>query len=105
MGFYLPAELGTYDERRVYKLDLQERTSEEAADKLTRYLSFQRTVSGSAIDDARRDYRDRNRQALARRTIPEAWTDLVEGEEPSLLERLAVEVETKCGVKRKLTIS
>ncbi|MGA3169566.1 MAG: hypothetical protein ABSE62_00990 [Chthoniobacteraceae bacterium] len=101
-GFYLPAEQGTYDERRVYKLDLQERAPEEAVEKLTRYLSFQRTVSGSAIEDARRDYRDRNRRALARKTIPEAWTDLVEGEEPSLLERLATEVETKCGVKPEI---
>lgn len=98
-GFYLPAEQGTYDERRVYKLDLQERGTDEAADKLTRYLSFQRTVSGAALEDARRDYRDRNRRALAQKTIPEAWNDLVEGEEPTLLERLAAEVETKCGVK------
>lgn len=101
-GFYLPAEQGTYDERRVYKLDLQERTTDEAAEKLTRYLSFQRTLSGEAIDDARRDYRDQNRRILAQRTIPEAWTDLVEGEEPSLIERLATEVETKCGVKPEI---
>ena len=98
-GFYLPTEQGTYDERRVYKLDLQERTSDEATEKLTRYLSFQRTLSGEAIDDARRDYRDRNRRSLAQKTIPEAWGDLVEGEEPTLMERLAAEVETKCGVK------
>ncbi|MGA3169999.1 MAG: hypothetical protein ABSE62_03210 [Chthoniobacteraceae bacterium] len=101
-GFYLPAEQGNYDERRVYKLDLQERPSQEAADKLTLYLSFQRTVSGSAIDEVRRDYRDRNRRALARKTILEAWTDLVAGEEPSLLDRLATEVETKCGVKPEI---
>jgi len=85
-GFYLPAEQGTYDERRVYKLDLLERATEEAADKLRRYLSFQRTVSGEAIDDARSDYRDRNRRVLAQKTIPEAWIHLVEGEEPSLIE-------------------
>jgi hypothetical protein len=28
-----------------------------------------------------------------------AWADLVEEEEPSLIDRLAVEVETKCGIK------
>jgi hypothetical protein len=95
----LPAEQGNYDERRVYKLDLLERPSKEAADKLTHYLSFQRTVSGAAIEDARRDFRDSNRRALARKTIHEAWTDLVDGEEPTLIDRLAIEVETKCGVK------
>jgi hypothetical protein len=101
-GFYLPAEQGSYDERRVYKLDLQERTASEAAEKLTRYLSFPRASSGEAIEDARRDYRDQNRRALARKTIPDAWQELVEGEEPSLTERLATEVETKCGVKPEI---
>jgi len=98
-GFYLPAEQGSSDERRVYKLDLQERTTDEAVEKLSRYLSYQRTLTGEAIDAARGDYRDRSRRSLAKKTIAEAWSDLVEGEEPTLIERLAAEVETKCGVK------
>ncbi|MCG6536464.1 MAG: type I restriction enzyme HsdR N-terminal domain-containing protein, partial [Syntrophales bacterium LBB04] len=35
---YLPAEQGTYEDRRVYKLDLLERTSQESAARLNRYL-------------------------------------------------------------------
>ena len=36
-SFYLPAEQGSYEDRRVYKLDLFERPP--AADTLTRYLA------------------------------------------------------------------
>ena len=37
-SFYLPAEQGSYEDRRVYKLDLTERTIEESVEKLNRYL-------------------------------------------------------------------
>jgi hypothetical protein len=106
-AFYLPAEQGNRDERRVYKLDLFERTPTESAEKLTRYLAYKRTISGEAINDARADYRDRNRRIRAQKAIPEAWQDLIESEEPTLIDRLASEVETKCGerpdVERRLS--
>jgi predicted type IV restriction endonuclease len=45
-SFYLPAEQGNYEERRVYKLDLVERNFQESAEKLAKYLatSESRTV-------------------------------------------------------------
>jgi len=101
-SFYLPAQQGSCDERRVYKLDLLERSVNEAAEKLTRYLDFQRIACGQAIDDATNDYRDQSRRVLAKRTIPEAWKELVDGEDPTLFERLTVQVENKCGVKPEL---
>jgi len=36
--FYLPAEIGSYDERRVYKLDLIARDLHESEYRLARYL-------------------------------------------------------------------
>jgi hypothetical protein len=38
-NFYLPAEKGSYEDRRVYKLDLFERPATEAAERLELYLS------------------------------------------------------------------
>lgn len=98
-GFYLPGEAGSYDDRRIYKLDLLERSVEECAEKFFKYLAFQRVTSGVAIEEAKRDYQDQNRRTLAHGTIPQAWRDLIDGEDPELLDRLAREVETKCGVK------
>ena len=38
-SFYLPAEQGSYEDRRVYKLDLFERPPAEAAETLCRYTN------------------------------------------------------------------
>src|SRR2546422_11353878 len=92
-SFYLPGEEGSYEDRRVYKLDLLERTSEASAETLNRYLSQTRIVSGQAIDDAVREIRDRGRTALATKTIPAAWQSLVEDADPTVTERIADEVE------------
>jgi predicted type IV restriction endonuclease len=50
-SFYLPAEQGSYEDRRVYKLDLYERPPSEAADILRRYLAHERVASGEALHD------------------------------------------------------
>ena len=101
-SFYLPAEQGNFEERRVYKLDLIERNYHESTEKLIKYLAYDRIVNGQAIEEARKDYRDRNRRQLAQQSIPEAWKELVESEDPSLFDRLSSEVESKCGVKPDL---
>lgn len=98
-SFYLPGEQGSYEERRVYKLDLVERPAEESAEKLQTYLAHARIVSGEAIEQARRDYRDQNRRQTSKRTLPEAWKTLIEDEDPSIVERLSIEVEAKCGIR------
>ena len=85
-SFYLPAEKGSYEERRVYKLDLFERSSDEIVSRLTEYLQHDRVVNGAALEAAREQYRTRNKQAFARQTIPTAWQELVGEGEPVLVE-------------------
>ena len=70
-SFYLPGEQGRYDERRVYKLDLLERTSEEASARLTKYLSYQRVCTGEALKAARSDYQNVARGREVESTFPE----------------------------------
>ena len=53
--FYLPAEQGTYQERRGYRLDLLEREPGESADRLIRYLSAERVAAGESLAAARED--------------------------------------------------
>lgn len=97
--FFLPTEQGDYGERRVYKLDLLERDPEEAQAGLERYLGYGEVRSGRAIEAARRDYRDAARKRTAQRTLPDAWTRLVESEDELLIELLSDKVEDLCGVK------
>ena len=98
-SFYLPAEQGSYEDRRVYKLDLYERSPEEAAEILQRYLLRSRVESGEALQDAQKEYRSRNRRSQAKATIPEAWRDLVEKGNEQLVEMLAGAIEAKAGVR------
>lgn len=98
-SFYLPAEQGSYEERRVYKLDLFERPLAEATETLGRYLARTRVESGEALETARKEYRSRHRLSQARATIPEAWRELVDKGNEDLVELLAGTVELKVGVR------
>ena len=98
-SFYLPAEQGSYEDRRVYKLDLFERPPTEAAETLRRYLARARVESGEALEAARKEYRSRNRRTQACAAIPEAWRELVEKGNEDLVDMLASAVESKAGVR------
>lgn len=98
-SFYLPAEQGSYEDRRVYMLDLFERDANEAASTLVNYLNRQRVESGEAIETARKEYRSRNRRSQARAVFPEAWRELVEKGDETLIDLLANAVESKVGLR------
>jgi len=97
--FYLPAEAGSYDERRVYKLDLIERDTQESAYRLKRYLSFDDVGTGSALENAREDYKNVSKERQARANIPIAWGRLLEDKDETLTEVISERVESICGYK------
>lgn len=97
--FYLPGEQGQYQERRVYKLDLLERSVDECILRLTRYLGYDSSCSGRALEAARRDYQNVARDRLLASTLPQAWGKLIQEPEGTLIELLADKVESLCGYK------
>lgn len=97
--FYLPAEQGTYQERRVYLLDLLERDLEESATRLQRYLAYDAVVSGKAYEQARHDYQRARQRREAKDALPRAWAQLVASEDERLVELIAAEVESASGYK------
>lgn len=98
-AFYLPGGQGTYEDRRVYRLQLDERAPAEAVERLRRYLGRERVRSGDAQEDARRDHRDIAAKREAALALPRAWAELVSKGEDLLLELLAEEAEQLCGVR------
>lgn len=98
-NFYLPAEQGAYNERRVYKLDLLERERQESEHRLSRYLSYERICTGEALTNARTDYRDAARRRDIERVLPEAWTKLLQESDALLVDLLAERVEDMSGFK------
>ena len=97
--FYLPAEVGSYDERRVYKLDLIERDTHESAYRLERYLSFNEVAQGNALENARKDYKNVSKERQAKANIPIAWEKLIEEMDEMLTEVISEKVESICGFK------
>ena len=97
--FYLPAEVGSYDERRVYKLDLIERDTQESAYRLQRYLSFDEVANGNALENAREDYKNVSKERQAKANIPIAWGKLIEEKDEMLTEVVSEKVESICGFK------
>src|SRR5918997_640619 len=98
-NFFLPTEQGDYSERQLYKLDILERNPQQAESNFKRYLAYDAVRSGQAIEAARNDYRNAARKRQAQRTLPDAWTKLIESEDELLMELLSDKVEDLCGVK------
>ena len=96
-SFFLPTERGSYEERRVFKLDLCAWSSQESKDVLARYLEHGRVSSGEALEAARKEYRDQMSRETARNALPMAWSELVRKGNESLVRLLsdAVEAQTK----------
>lgn len=97
--FFLPAEQGNYSERRVYRLNLLERDSDECVARLRRYLGYEDVCSGRALDQARLDYQDVSRERQIRAVLSEAWAKLIEEPDKLLVELVADKVESLCGYK------
>jgi hypothetical protein len=96
-NFYLPGQHGSYEERRVYQIDMVERTTEEIAERLQRYLARDRVANGNALDDATADYRTGARSRVALSTLPRAWVELLADPPEELIEALSAHTEALCG--------
>jgi len=103
-SFYLPGGQGRYEDRRVYKLDLIERSTDEAEKTLKRYLSYDNVCSGEALEAARSDYQNVARHRVIESFLPKAWTALIREQDSLLLELLSEKVADLCGYKPDLDI-
>lgn len=96
-SFYLPSGQGSYDDRRVYRLQLDDRSPQEAEQILSRYLLRESVLNQSAFENARRDHQDiaGRREALA--ILPRAWAELVTEAHELLVETLVDKAEALSG--------
>jgi hypothetical protein len=98
-NFFVPGEQGTYDERRVQKVDVVERPVTDVMQIFSRYLSFARVKSGEAIESARADYQNISKRKTAANEIPKAWGELVSEPDEVLIDLIAEKAETLCGYR------
>lgn len=95
--FYLPSGQGDYQDRRFYLIDILERNIDEVKDRLIRYLSYSRIVSGEALKSAHIDYEDASKEKLISQTFRNAWKEIVEGPDEFLIEIISEKVTVLCG--------
>jgi hypothetical protein len=101
-SFYLPSAQGSYEDRRLYKLDLQERAVDECEQNFVRYLEFDLLRSGEAQTDAQKDYASRANERMAADTLSRAWSELISEPDPLLIELLVERTEALCGIRPTL---
>jgi predicted type IV restriction endonuclease len=98
-SFYLPAGQGSYEDRRIYRLQLDDRDPAECERVLNRYLARDRVRDGSAFEDAQRDYKDAAGRREAVATLPRAWANLMSEPEELLLDIIIDKTEALSGYR------
>ena len=83
--FYPPGE-GTYEERKVVELDLITGDSEESANLLNRYLSYESVQKGEAFTAIEEDYWNFSRQRELAQRLPEVWHKILQEKNQVLLQ-------------------
>lgn len=98
--FFLTAGLGSYEQRKVAKLDLIEYDSlEQLTTKFYEYLEYKNVISERSFRKLQEEYKDKTREREILSTIPIAWRKLLEEEDELLFELLANKVEELCNYK------
>jgi hypothetical protein len=98
-NFYLPGQHGSYEDRRVYQLDIVERATPEIVMRFKRYLDRSRVAAGAALNDAQSDYHASASRRVAEMTLPKAWAQLLSEPDGLLLDLLREQTESLCGHK------
>ena len=98
-SFYLPAGLGSYEERRFARIDLVTDDPEDSARALTNYLRANDVRSGAARNRAQRDYEAGLREKEAAAAYASVWRKLLLGPDSLLLDLFSEEVQQTTGVR------
>ena len=87
---YLPTAVGSWEQRRFYRIDFREQNAAQAASALHRFTSREGLVGGTALDEARWEFESQERDRRVRATLQDAWRQVLCDPE-SLLPKLLTE--------------
>ena len=97
--FFLPAGVGTYEDRCFATVDLLKDDKNKCAEEFALNLDQGAVFSGQAWKYAHRTYEARKNQRAAEAKYNNVWRKLVAGPDPQLLELFSREVERQSGIK------
>ncbi|MBN8508751.1 MAG: hypothetical protein J0L57_09095 [Burkholderiales bacterium] len=96
-SFYLPSGQGSCEDRRLYRLDIVERDTDECCSRLDRDLGRSNVASGVAHEYARRDHQDKARTDRLIATRPKVWRRLLDEPDDLLVDLLVEAIESETG--------
>ena len=98
--FFLTAGLGSYEQRKVSRLDLIEYEDlDQLCFKLNEYLNYTKVISGQAQKNLEADYKSKRRELEIIQTLPNAWEKIIDENDDLLFELIANKVEELCNYK------
>lgn len=98
--FFLTAGLGSYEQRKVSRLDLIEYEDlDQLCSKLNDYLNYAKVISGQAQKNLEIDYKSKIRELEIVQTLPNAWKKIIDENDDLLFELIANKVEELCNYK------
>jgi hypothetical protein len=95
--FYLTSGQGSYDERKIFSLNLLENGIDKSCGVFRRYLQQDDVLSHVAINRAMEDYQNLLRNRAIKERFPEAWNRMLEEPSDVVVQELANRVALLCG--------
>jgi len=97
--FYLPLGSGNWKQRKFFTIDINQQSPKVAARNFQTFLSMDSVSSGQALNQAKSVHESRTKQRIIKKTVPEAWAELINGPDELLLELFSEKVEGMCGYR------
>ncbi len=95
--FYLPLMEGRWEDRKFYAIDLLDQNMEDIIDKFEKFLSKSNVISGKALEYAEEIYRNREKDKVLKKALPEAWRRIIEEPNEELVNLVAEMTERISG--------
>ena len=96
---YLPLQAGSWVQRRFLTIDLESQEPPIVEQRFIEYLSEEKVSSGRAVRDAEELVQSQHRAEITRKTIVEAWNQIVDTPDEILVKLIAEATERICGFK------
>lgn len=97
--FYLPLLGEKWKDRRFYTIDIIEQETESISLRFEELLAKKNVQIGEALKGANRIHQDRKKAEAIRRTLPEAWNQMLGERNQKLIEIISDTTEIMCGFR------